>query len=74
MSNGRDIQSDYLQELKDQKVSVAVFLVSGIKLCGFVTGFDQFVVHLHHDSNDQMIFKHAISTIMPNKDVMTGKH
>lgn len=73
MSNGRDIQSDYLQELKEQKISVAVFLVSGIKLCGLITGFDQFVVHLHHDANDQMIFKHAISTIMPNKDVLVTK-
>lgn len=64
MANHQDIQSKFLEELRDQKIPTYIFLVSGIKLCGYVAGFDQFAVHLRNGNNSQMIYKHAISTIM----------
>jgi host factor-I protein len=59
------VQDDFLQALLSNKTSVNVFLVNGIKLSGQLAGFDPFVVLLESGSAVQLVFKHAISTVMP---------
>jgi host factor-I protein len=58
------IQDPYLNALRKEKISVAIYLVNGVKLQGQVDAFDQFVVLLK-SSVTQMVYKHAISTIVP---------
>lgn len=64
MSN--DAQSKFLEEIKQKEVSVTIFLVNGIKLQGLITFFDDSSILLRRDGHTQLIYKHAISTIMPN--------
>jgi host factor-I protein len=59
------VQDDFLQTLIKDKTTVNVFLVSGIRLSGQLTGFDQFAVLLESGPAVQTVFKHAISTVMP---------
>ena len=68
MSKGHSLQEPFLNALRREKVPVSIFLVNGIKLQGQVDSFDQFVVLLKNSVN-QMIYKHAISTIMPTEPV-----
>ena len=51
--------------MRKSKTSVTIFLVNGVKLQGFVTWFDNFCVLLRRDGHSQLVYKHAISTIMP---------
>ena len=66
MSKNPFLQDPFLNELRKEKVQVSVFLVNGIKLHGVVDAFDQYVVMLKN-SVTQMVYKHAISTIVPSK-------
>ena len=59
------VQDDFLQMLGKDKTTVNVFLVNGIRLSGQLAGFDQFAVLLESGPGMQLIFKHAISTVMP---------
>lgn len=59
------VQDVFLNRIRKEKMSVTVFLVNGVKLQGIVTWFDNFSVLLRRDSHVQLIYKHAISTIMP---------
>ncbi|SIT38127.1 RNA-binding protein Hfq [Paraburkholderia piptadeniae] len=59
------VQDDFLQALVKDKTTVNVFLVNGIRLSGQLAGFDPFVVLLESGSTVQLIFKHAISTVVP---------
>jgi host factor-I protein len=59
------VQDDFLQTLVRDKTTVNVFLVSGIRLSGQLAAFDQFVVLLESGSGSQLVFKHAISTVLP---------
>ena len=68
MAKGQTIQEPFLNELRKQRVPVAIYLVNGIKLQGQVHSFDQFVVVLKNTVN-QVIYKHAISTIVPARMV-----
>lgn len=61
------IQDPYLNALRKERISVSVYLVNGVKLQGKVDSFDQFVVLLR-SSVTQMVYKHAISTIVPMRD------
>ena len=61
------LQEPYLNGLRAKEISVAVFLVNGIKLVGSIESFDQFVVLLRNKDTNQMIYKHAISTIVPDE-------
>jgi host factor-I protein len=58
------LQDEFLKSLRDTRTPVAIFLVNGIKLQGYIASFDKYVVMLKSSEN-QMVFKHAISTIMP---------
>ena len=68
MSKGQMLQEPYLNALRREHVPVSIFLVNGIKLQGQIESFDQFVVLLKN-SVSQMIYKHAISTVVPARNV-----
>ena len=68
MSKGQSLQEPFLNALRREKVPVAIYLVNGIKLQGQIESFDQFVVLLKN-SVSQMIYKHAISTVVPARNV-----
>lgn len=59
------VQDTFLAELRDAKVSVTVFLVNGFQIRGTVEQFDSFVVVINSDGKQQMVYKHAISTLAP---------
>jgi host factor-I protein len=68
MSKGQTLQDPFLNLLRTEKVPVSVYLVNGIKLQGTIDSFDQFVVLLKNSVN-QMVYKHAISTVVPTRNV-----
>ena len=68
MSKGHNLQDPFLNVLRKERVPVSIFLVNGIKLQGQVESFDQFVVLLKNTVS-QMVYKHAISTIVPSRVV-----
>jgi host factor-I protein len=68
MSKGQQLQEPFLNALRRDKVPVSVYLISGIKLQGTIESFDQFVILLRNSSN-QLVYKHAISTIVPSRMV-----
>ena len=65
---GQSLQDPYLNALRKERVSVSIYLVNGIKLQGQIESFDQFVVLLRN-SVSQMVYKHAISTVVPSRNV-----
>ena len=65
MSENYNLQDAILKEVRRDKVPVTLFLMNGFQLRGIVTGFDSFVVVLVSDGKQQMIYKHAISTLAP---------
>lgn len=68
MSKGQLLQDPFLNALRKERVPVSIYLVNGIKLQGQVESFDQFVILLKNTVN-QMVYKHAISTIVPARAV-----
>ncbi|PPD26882.1 MAG: RNA chaperone Hfq, partial [Methylomonas sp.] len=68
MSKAQNLQDSFLNALRKEHTPVSIFLVNGIKLQGRVDSFDQYVVMLKNTVN-QMVYKHAISTIVPSKNV-----
>ncbi len=62
----QSVQDVFLNTVRKEKATVTVFLVNGVKLQGLITWFDNFSVLLRRDSHVQLIYKHAISTIMPS--------
>ncbi len=68
MSKGQSLQDPFLNTLRKERVPVSIFLVNGIKLQGQIESFDQFVVLLRN-SVSQMVYKHAISTVVPVRNV-----
>ncbi|MEF2073194.1 RNA chaperone Hfq [Consotaella aegiceratis] len=65
----QNLQDLFLNTVRKQKISLTIFLVNGVKLTGVVTSFDNFCVLLRRDGNSQLVYKHAISTIMPSQPV-----
>ena len=68
MSKGHSLQDPFLNILRKERVPVSIFLVNGIKLQGQIESFDQFVVLLKNTVS-QMVYKHAISTVVPARNV-----
>jgi len=68
MSKGQALQDPFLNALRKERIPVSIYLVNGIKLQGQVESFDQFVVLLKN-SVSQMVYKHAISTVVPARNV-----
>ena len=60
------VQNVFLNHIRKQKTPVTIFLVNGVKLQGIVTWFDNFSVLLRRDGHTQLVYKHAISTVMPS--------
>ena len=68
-AKGQNLQDQFLNLLRKHKTPVTMFLVKGVKLQGIVTWFDNFCVLLRRDGQSQLVYKHAISTIMPSAPV-----
>ena len=65
----QNVQDVFLNHVRKNKAPVTVFLVNGVKLQGIITWFDNFCVLLRRDAHSQLVYKHAISTVMPAQPV-----
>ncbi|MBM7552661.1 RNA chaperone Hfq [Thalassobacillus pellis] len=73
MAQSVNIQDNYLNQLRKDRIQVTVFLLNGFQLRGIVKAFDNFTVLLESDGKQQLIFKHAISTFAPVKNITLDK-
>ena len=73
MSDAVNLQDAILKEVRRDRVPVTLFLMNGFQLRGIVTGIDSFVVVLVTDGKQQMIYKHAISTLAPSKPLKAAQ-
>ena len=69
--NPQALQDTVLEHLRRNRVPVTIFLVSGVRLQGYVTGFDSYSLLLSRDQQSQLLYKHAISTILPSESLRT---
>ncbi|MEI3611783.1 RNA chaperone Hfq [Pseudogracilibacillus sp. SO30301A] len=69
MAQPVNIQDHYLNQLRKERVAVTVFLTNGFQLRGIVKAFDNFTVLLESEGKQQLIYKHAISTFAPSKNI-----
>ena len=65
----QNVQDVFLNYVRKNKVAVTVFLVNGVKLQGNISRFDNFCILLRRDSQSQLVYKHAISTVMPSDPI-----
>lgn len=65
----QNLQDAFLNHVRKAKVPVTIFLINGVKLQGVITWFDNFCVLLRRDGQSQLVYKHAISTIMPSTSI-----
>jgi host factor-I protein len=65
----QNLQDLFLNSVRKNKIPLTIFLINGVKLTGVVTSFDNFCVLLRRDGHSQLVYKHAISTIMPSQPV-----
>ena len=72
MSEVMNLQDAILKEVRREKIPVTLFLMNGFQLRGTVSGYDNFVVVLVTDGKQQMIYKHAISTLVPIRPLKLG--
>ncbi len=70
----QNIQDTYLNTVRKDKTPITIYLVSGVKLTGKIRSFDKYSVLLENNNQEQLIFKHAISTVVSNRSVMHGEH
>ena len=68
MPNTKGLQDNYLNQLRKDRTPIIIYLTNGVRLKGTIKGFDNFVI-LVKDVSQQLIYKHAVSTIVPEKDV-----
>ena len=69
MGNKIKIQDKFLNHVRKEKIQVTIYLVNGVRLTGTVEGFDDFIIMVESDKGQQMVYKHAVSTIEPAKKV-----
>jgi RNA-binding protein Hfq len=69
----QNLQDVFLNSVRKAKMPVTVFLVNGVKLQGIISWFDNFCVLLRRDSHSQLVYKHAISTVMPSQPIQLFK-
>ena len=67
--NSQNVQDVFLNHIRKHKIPVTIFLVNGVKLQGIVTWFDNYCVLLRRDAHSQLVYKHAISTVMPSQPI-----
>ena len=65
----QNVQDVFLNYVRKNKTPITIFLVNGVKLQGFISGFDNFCVLLRRDGHVQLVYKHAISTVMPAQPI-----
>ena len=65
----QNLQDTFLNQVRKQKTPLTIFLVNGVKLQGVITWFDNFCVLLRRDGLSQLVYKHAISTVMPSQPI-----
>jgi host factor-I protein len=70
----QNIQDTFLNTVRKDKTPITIYLVSGVKLTGKIRSFDKYSVLLENNSQEQLIFKHAISTVVSTRSVMHGDH
>ena len=70
----RNLQDTFLNNVRKSKMPVTIFLVNGVKLQGVITWFDNFCVLLRRDGHSQLVYKHAISTVMPASPIRLFEH
>jgi host factor-I protein len=70
----QNIQDTFLNTIRKDKTPITIYLVSGVKLTGKIRSFDKYSVLLENNSQEQLIFKHAISTVVSNRGVMHTEH
>ena len=69
MDKGQNLQDIFLNQIRKQHISVTIFLVNGVKLQGVITWFDSYSILLKREGHIQLVYKHAVSTIMPASTV-----
>ena len=69
----QNLQDAFLNNVRKAKVPVTIFLMNGVKLQGVITWFDNFCVLLRRDGHSQLVYKHAISTIMPGQPIQLAE-
>ena len=69
MNKQLNLQDVMLNQVRKEKIAVVVFLTNGFQQKGFIKGFDNFIIILEVDGKMQMIYKHAVSTIIPTKNI-----
>lgn len=69
MNKGINLQDVFLNQSRKEKIPVTIFLMNGFQFKGMVKGFDQYIVVLDCDGKQQLVYKHAISTIVPTKAI-----
>ena len=65
----QNVQDVFLNNVRKNKMPVTIFLINGVKLQGIITWFDNFCVLLRRDAHSQLVYKHAISTVMPAQPI-----
>lgn len=73
MQDTQNLQDAILNEVRRERIPLTLFLMNGFQLRGIITGFDSFVVVLVSDGKQQMIYKHAISTLAPMKPLKAAQ-
>jgi host factor-I protein len=72
MQKTMDLQEQFLQQVKRDRLGLTVFLMNGFQMRGVVTGYDSFTVVLDCEGKQELVYKHAISTIIPARPVSLG--
>ena len=67
MAKNINLQDTFLNQMRKEKIPVTIFLISGFQFKGIVRGFDNFIIILDVDGRQQLVYKHAISTMIPGK-------
>jgi host factor-I protein len=70
----QNIQDTFLNTVRKDKTPITIYLVSGVKLTGKIRSFDKYSVLLENNSQEQLIFKHAISTVVSSRNVLHSEH
>jgi host factor-I protein len=70
----QNIQDSFLNTARKEKTNITIYLMSGVKLTGRIRSFDKYSVVLETNNQEQLIFKHAISTVVSNRSVMHTEH
>lgn len=68
-NNTLNLQDVFLNQARKEKIEITMFLMNGVQLKGLVKGFDNYIVFLENDGKQQMIYKHAISTVIPARTI-----